>query len=317
MAMPARELDFGVDVAKASVQIDGEGLSLELSNTTRDLRTWLKRLPSRACFALEATSTFHLTFANLAHELGHAVYLIDGFRLSRYREGIGGRAKTDVLDAQLLRRYLSHEKQSLRLWTPPPAGYSEMLKLLNLRERCVSARVMIEQSMAGVGVCKRELSETVRKMRALEALLGQRIEACARRYWAEQVRRCRQIEGVGPITSAALAAIYQRGSFRSSDAFVAFIGLDVQARDSGTQRGRRKLSKRGNAELRRLLYTAAMTACRSGTWKPYYQKLLARGLKKIQALVALSRKLARVAFTLMKNECDYQPEMRSGGCLAT
>ena len=43
MAMPARELDFGVDVAKASVQIDGEGLSLELSNTTRDLRTWLKR----------------------------------------------------------------------------------------------------------------------------------------------------------------------------------------------------------------------------------------------------------------------------------
>ncbi|MFN9287983.1 MAG: IS110 family transposase, partial [Planctomyces sp.] len=70
MAMPARELDFGVDVAKASVQIDGEGLSLELSNTTRDLRTWLKRLPSRACFALEETSTFHLTFANLAHELG-------------------------------------------------------------------------------------------------------------------------------------------------------------------------------------------------------------------------------------------------------
>lgn len=317
MAMPTRVLDFGVDIAKDSVQIDGENLCLELPNTKRELNAWLKRLPARACFALEATSTFHLTFAHLAHALGHTVYLIDGYRLSCYREGIGGRAKTDVLDAQLLRRYLCHEKQALCPWTPPPAGYSEMLRLLSLRERCVSARVMIEQSMAGVDACRRELGETVRKMRALATLLGQRIEACARRYWAEQAARCRQIEGIGPITSAALAAIFQRGSFRNSDAFIAFIGLDVQARDSGTQRGRRKLSKRGNAEIRRLLYNAAMSAARSETWKPYYQRLLDRGLRKIQALVALSRKLARVAFTLMKNECDYQPGFLSGGCLAT
>jgi len=317
MAMPTRELDFGIDVAKDSIQIDAEGLSLELPNKKRDLRTWLKRLPTRACFGLEATGRFHLTFAHLAHELGHTVYLIDGFRLSRYREGVGGRAKTDLLDAQLLRRYLCHEKQALRPWTPPPAGYSEVLQLLNLRERCVSARVMIEQSMAGVAECKRELSETLRKMRGLEVRLARRIEECARRYWAGQTERCRQIEGVGPITSAALAAIYQRGSFRSSDAFIAFLGLDVQARDSGMQRGRRKLSKRGNAELRRLLYNAAMSACRSATWQPYYQRLLARGLKKTQALVALSRKLARVAFTLMKNGCDYQPELRRVGCLTT
>lgn len=317
MAMPTRELDFGVDVAKESIQIDGDGLSLELPNKKRDLHAWLKRLPARACFGLEATGRFHLTFAHLAHALGHTVYLIDGFRLSHYREGVGGRAKTDLLDAQLLRRYLCHEKQALRPWTPPPAGYSEVLQLLSLRERCVSARVMIEQSMAGVAECRRELNETLRRMRALEARLARRIEECTRRYWGDQAARCRRIEGVGPMTSAALAAIYQRGHFRSSDAFVAFLGLDVQARDSGTQRGRRKLSKRGNAELRRLLYTAAMSACRSATWQPYYQRLLARGLKKTQALVALSRKLARVAFTLMKKGCDYQPQLRSGACPTT
>ncbi|WP_355661033.1 transposase [Halomonas salifodinae] len=33
-------------------------------------------------------------------------------------------------------------------------------------------------------------------------------------------------------------------------------------RDSGTQRGRRKLTKQGDPEVRRLLYNAAMAAIR-------------------------------------------------------
>ena len=39
------------------------------------------------------------------------------------------------------------------------------------------------------------------------------------------------------------------------------MGLDVRVRDSGTFRGRRKLTKKGDPEVRRLLYNAAMAAC--------------------------------------------------------
>jgi len=64
----------------------------------------------------------------------------------------------------------------------------------------------------------------------------------------------RAIPGVGPLTAMALVAVYHRGHFRSVDAFIAFMGTDVRVRESGQSRGRRKLTKKGDPELRRLLF---------------------------------------------------------------
>lgn len=314
----AQGSDFGIDVAKKFLQIEGEGLSLEIPNTSKAVLAWLKGVPKGSCFAVEATNTFHILFVGLAQKLGHTVYLIDGYRLSRYRDSIGGRAKTDRLDARLLRRYLCHEREQLRPWVAPPAAYTKVLSLLQRRERVVNARVMLQQSLADLPECAREAADLMRRMQRLEKALERRITAYAKEHWEQDVSRCRKIEGFGPLTSSGLATAYQRGEFRSSDAFVAFIGLDVRARDSGTQRGKRKLTKKGPAQLRRLLYTAAMAASRSATWRPFYQRHRDRGLSATQALVALARKLARVAFSLMKNASDYVPAMTvQGACPST
>ena len=48
-------------------------------------------------------------------------------------------------------------------------------------------------------------------------------------------------------------------------------------RDSGKFRGRRKLVKKGDSELRRLLFNAAMQGRRSALWEPYYLSLRQRG----------------------------------------
>ncbi len=91
----------------------------------------------------------------------------------------------------------------------------------------------------------------------------------------------------------------------------------MRVRDSGRSRGRRKLTKQGDPELRRLPFLAAMGAARTETWRPYYERHLARGRSKIEALVILARKLARVAFALLRNETDYQPERVREACMAT
>jgi len=76
--------------------------------------------------------------------------------------------------------------------------------------------------------------------------------------------------------------------------------------------GKRERACRGGgtkqASLRRLLYMAAMVTCRSAAWKPFYERALARGLTRIQAPVALGRKLARIAFALLKTQADYVPK---------
>ena len=122
--------------------------------------------------------------------------------------------------------------------------------------------------------------------------------------------RCEAVEGIGPLSACALVMAFLRGDFRNSDAFVAFLGLDVRVRDSGKQVQRRRLSKRGDPEIRRLLHNAAMAARRHPYWANVYQRYRDRGLQTTQALVILARKLARIAFALMKNQTTYQAKAR-------
>ncbi|HNL22811.1 MAG TPA: IS110 family transposase [Rhodocyclaceae bacterium] len=321
MAIPLAPFLVGVDVSKATLSLcTGPDASLqELPNQPRAIARWLKTLPgSPVCIAVEATNTFHVELVTQAHRQGHTVYLIDGYRLSRYRDSIGGRAKTDASDARLLHRYLAHEHQDLRPWSPPPEGYLSLQRLLRRRAAVVKSRVALRQSLAGLPEFKTAAEALFRQIARLEDRLQERILLTLDQLqWGRDRRRCQAIEGVGPLTSAALATSFRRAPFANSDAFIAFIGFDVRARDSGQWHGRRKLSKRGDPEVRRLLYLAAMRACRTAAWQPFYQRCLGRGLAKIQALVILARKLARVAFALLKTQTDYHPRLQNEACATT
>lgn len=309
MAMRVDPLLIGVDVSKAELVIcEGEDQPLtRLDNTRATVRAWLKALPGQASIAVEATNTFHLILLEEAHRLGHTLYVVDGYRLNRYRQSIGGRAKTDASDARLLRRYLEREQADLRPWSPPPKGYVRIQQLLHRRAVLVKSKLALEQSLSQLPELKRSVKALIRKLAHLDVLIQKRLcQALKEHGWADEQRRCQAIEGIGPLNAAALVMAFHRGPFKSSDAFIAFLGLDVRVRDSGQTRGRRKLTKQGDPELRRLLYLAAMHACRTPRWQDFYQRHLDRGLSRIQALVALARKLARVAFALLKNQTDYR-----------
>jgi Transposase and inactivated derivatives len=306
---------IGVDVAKATLAAassQAEGV-VTLANESKAIRVWLKTLSSPVCLAVEATNVFHLTLIEQAHALGHTVYVVDGYRLKLYREGIGGRAKTDITDARLLLRYLKNERQDLRAWSPPPKGYTTLQRLLRRRAVLTQAKMTLRQSLAGLPELQASARALLRHLARMDGLIKKRIsQTLVHLQWQAQAQRCQAIEGIGPVTSAALTMIYHRGTFASADAFIAFMGMDVRVRDSGTFRGRRKLTKRGDPELRRLLYTAAMAARRSPVWQDFFARAIARGMMPTQALVALGRKLARIAFALLKTGEEYRPKLSSG-----
>ena len=82
---------------------------------------------------------------------------------------------------------------------------------------------------------------------------------------------------------------------------IAFLGLAPRPMDSGHKVGLRRLSKRGPAEWRRLLFTAAMSGSATKAWKSCYEHERAKGLSRIAALNVMARKMVRVAFSLFKN----------------
>ena len=92
---------------------------------------------------------------------------------------------------------------------------------------------------------------------------------------------------------------YRSGHFVHRDPFVAFLGLDVRATDSGKYKGTRNLTKHGQH------------------FHHDYLKLQAPGLCKIAALVIIARKLARLAFSLFKNQTSFEPQRYRDACPAT
>lgn len=320
MATSTQPLLIGVDVSKAELVIARNDVpgTTTLANDRRPIRRWLKALPGTAALAVEATNTYHRTLMDEAHRLGHRLYLVNAYQLSRYRDSIGTRAKTDRTDAELLLRYLAREQDQLRPWTPPPQAYTHIQHLLRRRARLAQARITLQQSLTGLAGLQRSVEALLRRIDRLDQRLQQRLQQALREAgWLDEARRCQAIEGIGPLTAAAVTLAFHRGAFAHSDAFIAFLGLDVRVRDSGTYCGRRKLTKQGDPESRRLLHNAAMAARRSPTWAPYYQRYIDRGLKPTQALVILARKLARVAFAILKNQTEYQPGGLKMTCPAT
>jgi len=319
MAMRVEPIDVGIDVSKKSLAVAQEGEKVvEIVNDAGSIRAWLKSLPQPARIGVEATGIYHVELVEQAHRAGHTIYVIDGYRLNRYRESIGGRAKTDASDARLLLRYLQREATDLRPWSPPPKGYRDLQQLILRRARLIQCKTRLDQSLSGLNQLGPTRRALIRHIDQVDQLLKKRIrKVLQNQQWLQEARRIQAIEGIGDITAAALVMTFQRGAFGGSDAFIAFLGLDVRVRESGSFKGRRKLTKKGASELRRLLYMAAMTARRSATWQASYQRQLDRGLSNIQSLVALARKLARVAFALLKNGSEYRPQIRQEGCNAT
>ena len=314
MAMPVlvSKPIVGVDVAKNELVIYQAELDVleAIPNTKAAIKKWLKDLRGTVAIAIEATNIYHLEFADLAYEAGCVIYMVGGYELSHYRKGVNVRAKTDALDAKLLARYLKNEAEELRPWTPPSPLYRQLLSLFRRRAALVHARVGLVQSWANEPLLKASFEAQISSMQKLEVLIEKTIKDHLKEAGLlDQLKRCLKVEGIGFLTGARLVTTFQRGEFRSGDAFIAFLGMDLRVSKSGQKDNRRSLSKRGDPEARRLLHNAAMSASRTKAWKWFYEEQRARGFSTTQALVMLARKLARVVFSLLKEQSDYQPKV--------
>lgn len=118
------------------------------------------------------------------------------------------------------------------------------------------------------------------------------------------------VQEFGATTIAVLRAeLGDVERFARCDQVVAYAGLDITIKESGKWRGQRKLSKRGSGRLRRILYMAAVRSIRldGSAFGAYFQRLVARGMKRCGALVAVMRKMLAVVYHLLKTHEPFDP----------
>ncbi len=302
MAKPVEKITLGIDVSKDKHDIynwQTDKLTT-LVNERSAIKTFLKAFHGPVQIAIEPTSHYHLVMIEEAHALGYEVYLINPRQLVHYRQAVNVRNKTDPLDAWLLARYLEREGSQLRPFKPQDPRAQRLWCLILRRATLVKSRQQIRQSMSGIQLPIKDLLTGFQKV--LARIDRQVIALIKELNWWSDYLYCHSIPGIGDGNASALVAAYHRGSFAGSDAFISYLGLDVRIRESGYFKGKRKLTKRGEPELRRLLFCASQGARSYRLFADYHQRQLDKGLSKIAARVILSRKLARIAFTLMRKE---------------
>jgi transposase len=124
----------------------------------------------------------------------------------------------------------------------------------------------------------------------------------------------RTIPGIGPVN--ALAVLAEAGDlrrFRHHRQFLKFCGMDLATVQSGVFRGRSKISKYGNARLRRTLWLASQAAVLkpANSFRDKFERYIAQDRHnpdlRRKAYTAIAAKMARTIHAVIKSGEPYRP----------
>jgi transposase len=312
---------LGIDVAKMSLDValmKGERtITRQFENTLKgyaQLAAWQRQ--QNACEAhvcLEATGQYGDGVAEYLYQQGHPVSVVNPARIKHYGNSKLRRNKTDKADAQLIAIYC--ERENPALWSPPPASFKDLQVLVRHLEDLHEARQQ-EANRQSSGV---QTKKVVEHLGALIAFLDgqirdtkQAIQSLIERF--PELQQAQEllvtIPGIGRLTAAKLLGeIRDIREFEDARQLAAYAGVTPRIFVSGTSVHKKsRLSKTGNANLRKILYMPAISAKR---WNPivhqFCTRLLESGLRPMEVIGAAMRKLLHLVYGVLKNGRPFDP----------
>jgi transposase len=314
---------LGLDIAKLKfnaclIRQGGKLRHKVFANTAAgfsQLADWLAgQGVERVHACLEATGTYGDPLAADLHERGHTVSRVNPAAIKAYAQSHLSRTKNDRVDAALIAGFCAERRPPG--WRPPAPELRELQALVRRLDSLAEMRTMEENRLSS-GITVEAVRESVEGHIAYLAEQIKRTEALIRTHIDSHpgLRRQRElldsIPGVGEATAAVLLAeVPDIKEYRSARQVAAFAGLAPRERQSGSSvRGRVRLSKIGNARLRKALYFPAVTALRCS---PFFQEwadgLRQRGKSKMAVIGAAMRKLVHLAYGVLKTGKPFDPE---------
>jgi transposase len=314
---------LGIDIAKLKfnvclINLNGKLKHKVFPNTStgfEQLKEWLsKQGVERVHACLEATGTYGEALAFFLHQDGKTVSVVNPAAVKAFAQSRLSRTKTDRVDAELIARFcLAQEPPA---WTPLPQEVRELQALVRRLESLIEMRVMEENRLSS-GVTVEAVRESVQEHLAYLNEQIKRTEELIRHHidnhptLKQQSQLLDSIPGIAETTAAMLLAeITDITQYRSARQVAAYAGLVPRERQSGSSlRGRARLSKIGNARLRRALYFPAITALRcSPFFQAWAKGLQERGKCKMSIICAVMRKLVHLAYGVLKSGKPFDPQ---------
>ncbi len=296
----------GIDISKGALDLSLRGQpSVRFGNDAVGLAALLKVLKKQGSVQVvcEPSGGFERALLEALWEVQVPVSLINAARVRAFARSKGLLAKTDQIDAQVLREFGE-------LFAPPPLAAPaparrRLAALVQRREQLVGLLAMEEQRLVQADdafvrrLGAKLIKELKRQVAELDAMIAAQIDEDD--DLKRDNARLQEVKGVGPTTAATLLAEMPELGKLSRNEAAALAGVAPRNRDSGLFRGRRTIGG-GRLPVRRVLYMAAVVASRfNPVLKAFYEHLVTAGKPKKLALTAVMRKLVVLLNHLLKN----------------
>ncbi|MCP4003808.1 MAG: IS110 family transposase [bacterium] len=317
----------GIDVSAKTFTaiIDHGGTRTEAFELPNDSKGHKKliRMATRKGFSarvvLEATGVYSLDLALALHRAERVEVMVANPRtIGQFAGAYLRRSKTDTIDAGIIVEFAI--RMEFDPWVPPePHAFD--LRAISRRIEGLIKMATQEKNRLHAASSFDEMSDIVRNdievnIRHLERRVGQMREQARRLIAEHSDLECAfgHITSVKGIAEAAgiqilaeLAVLPEGMDVRQ---WVAHAGLDPRVFQSGTSVNKpARISRQGNVHIRRALFLPAIVAAQHEPHvTAFYQKLLGRGKTKMQANVAVMRKLLHAIHGMIKHDKDFEGE---------
>ncbi len=310
----------GVDIAKdkfdVSLSVQGRRKHTVFKNNRGGFQQMIKRLKASdgiAWVCMEATGIYGEELAETLTANKIKVSVVNPTQVKYFTKALLQRNKNDKVDADAIARYV--EQAQPELYIPKTKAQKVMRELVQMLECLTDQLTQWKNKLhaSRTAIARKEFEKEIARLVKRKLQITKRIQSLVQ---SDPILRSNfdlitSIKGVGEkLAFAWLAHIPNIGSFNSAKQLAAYIGVSPKQHESGYYKGQTKLSKIGNAHMRKALYMPALSAKRTNEHlQPFVHRLELSGHSKKQIVGAVMRKLVHLIFGILKSGLPFNSQL--------
>jgi transposase len=315
----------GIDVAKAELSVcllfrNGSTRALSIRNIKTDIinKLIIKLNGFKGKIIMESTNYYHWAVALSLTQKGFDVRIVNPIQSKKYASSSIRPIKSDKADAESLARMALIENKL-------PKKFHGCPKKLALRKKIGTISSLSAQIQSLVAsykslteakeICGEEISDAERKLeenilalkRIKKKLETEVVAETKKLEDSKKVERFQSIPGVSEFMACLAVHWFENNKDEDRKSWIAYAGLDISVKESGSWKGRTRLTKRGNNFLRKRLFAAAWGAVMNDEeFKKYYDYLRQNcGRSYVEAIIIIARKIVRTLYILSEDNSIY------------
>lgn len=305
---------IGIDVSKASFDVAVHSTTTHKSfemtqGHIRKFIQWAKKQKPKL-IALEATGGYEHSLVASMITAKLPVSVINPRQVRDFAKSTGQLAKTDKIDARIIAHYaaliqpaiaesLTQQQHKLKTLT------ARRRQLVDLRiiEKNHKEHAYYQEIDSSINSVIQNLDQEIAR---IEKMITDHIQSDPQIL--EKLSRITSVPGIGNTTAATLIAnLPELGSLNRRE-IAALVGVAPMNRDSGQFRGKR-MTGGGRRTVRNALFMCMLVIIQyNDKLKAFYHRLVDAGKPKMVALIATMRKLLIILNSMIKNNCDWDPQ---------